>query len=116
MAYYAFKIIVTAVLVVGISELARRSAFAGALLASIPVTSVLAMLWLFRETHDPLQIAAFSRSVLWLVVPSLLLFALLPRLLERGHGFYLSLAVAIAATVTAYGAAVLLLRRIGGTP
>ena len=52
--------------------------------------------------------------MLWLVVPSLVLFALLPRFLERGYDFYLSLVVSIAATIAAHGAAVLLVRGSAG--
>jgi hypothetical protein len=115
MTYYIVKIVVTTALVVGISELSKRSSFAGAVLASVPVVSVLAMLWLFRETHDAAQVAALSRSVLWLVPPSLVLFALLPGLLVRGYNFYLSLALSIVATVAVYAGAVLLARRLGAS-
>jgi len=102
MVYYVVKVLISAALVVLVSELAKRSTMAGAVLASIPLVSVLAMIWLYLGTRDAAQVAALSRSVFWLVLPSLVLFVLLPVLLQRGYGFYLSLAASIGATVVAY--------------
>lgn len=59
------------------------------------------------------QVAALSGSIFWLVLPSLALFLVLPRLLRAGLSFYPSLALACAVTVAAYGAMWLLLRRLG---
>jgi hypothetical protein len=111
--YYLLKVAVTAALVVLISELSRRSTLAGALLASLPLVSVLAMIWLYLDTRDVTRVAALSRSVFWLVLPSLVLFMLLPVLLQRGHGFYASLSVSLGATVVSYGAMVGVARMIG---
>jgi hypothetical protein len=102
MVYYATKVLISAALVVLVSELAKRSTVAGAVFASIPVVSVLAMIWLYADTRDIAQVASLSRGIFWLVLPSLVLFVLLPALLDRGFGFYASLAMALAATVLAY--------------
>jgi Na+/melibiose symporter-like transporter len=110
---YVIKIFVTVVLVVAISEASKRSSFVGALLASIPVTSVLAMIWLYSDTRDVAQVAALSRSVFWLVLPSLALFVLLPMLLQRGYDFYLSLAASLGATILVYFGAISLSRHLG---
>jgi hypothetical protein len=99
---YITKIVVTALLVVVISEVSKRSTFVGALLASVPIVSVLAMIWLYNDTRDVAQVAALSKSVFWLVLPSLALFLLLPALLARGYHFYASLAVSIGATALVY--------------
>ena len=112
-SYYAVKIVVTAALVVAISELSKRSTLAGSLLASVPIISVLAMIWLYTDTRDVAQVAALSRSVFWLVLPSLVLFLLLPALLERGYEFFTSLAVSIGATILVYLAAIALGRYLG---
>ena len=84
MSYYIVKIVVTAILVVLISEIAKRSSFVGALLASIPIISVLAMFWLYMDTNDVLKVSSFASSVFWLVLPSLVLFISLPLLLKHG--------------------------------
>jgi hypothetical protein len=113
MMQYAIKVAVTAVLVVLISEVSKRSTLLGAVLASVPITSVLAMIWLYSESRDVVRVAALSRSVFWLVIPSLLLFVVLPMLLNRGHGFYLSLLVATIATVVGYLAMIAVAGQVG---
>jgi hypothetical protein len=110
---YLVKIVVTTVLVVAISEVSKRSTLVGALLASIPIVSVLAMIWLYNDTRDVAQVAALSRSVFWLVLPSLVLFLLLPAMLARGVNFYLSLVASIGATSVVYLGAISLGRHLG---
>lgn len=109
MGYFILKTIVTVALVLAISTIARRSTLLGGILASVPLVSVLAMIWLYAETRDIVRIEAFSMSVFWLVIPSLVLFVSLPVLLRAGLGFYASLAVAIALTVAAYSVLIVLL-------
>jgi len=112
-AYYITKVAVTAVLVVLISEIAKRSSFIGAVLASVPLTSVLAMLWLYVDTGDVEKISTLASSVFWLVLPSLALFVALPVLLGQGINFYLGLAVSIGITAICYWLMVTALRYYG---
>jgi hypothetical protein len=72
--------------------------------------SVLAMIWLYAETRDVQQVAALSRSIVWLVIPSLSLFILLPVLSNRGIGFFLSMTISIFSTVVAYFAMIYCLK------
>ena len=102
MAYYTLKIIVTTILIVFISEIAKRSSLIGAILASIPLVSVLAMIWLYVDTKDVAKISALSTSIFWLVLPSLLLFIALPMLLKQGINFYVSMSVSVAITAMSY--------------
>lgn len=113
MLYTAIKVLVTAVLVVAISEVAKRSTLFGAILASLPLTSLLAFIWLYGETGDVQKVASLSYSIFWYVLPSLVLFIVLPLLLARGFDFWLSLAAASAATVAAYALMSQLLARFG---
>lgn len=113
MAYYLTKVAVTAILVVLISEIAKRSSFIGAILASIPLTSVLAMLWLYVDTGDIDKVSQLATSVFWLVLPSLALFIALPLLLSKGLNFYLSLALSIGVTAVCYWLMVLVLGQFG---
>lgn len=96
-----------------ISEIARRSTLAGAIVASLPIVSLLAMIWLYLDTGDPVRVAAFSREVLVLVVPSLVLFAVLPALLERGLPFFVSLLLGCALAAVAYLAIFWIAQRFG---
>jgi hypothetical protein len=109
----ATKIIVTAVLIVAIAEVAKRSTFAAAILASIPLTSVLAMLWLYADTGDSEKVAQLAGGIFWLVLPSLALFIALPLLLRAGWPFWASLLASTALTVACYFAMIALLKRLG---
>jgi hypothetical protein len=106
MAYYILKVSVSAVLIVLISELAKKSTFAGSVLASIPFISVLAMVWLYIETRDISRVSDLSYGIFWLVIPSLALFASLPLLLKMNLNFYVAMGIAVALTVLCYIAAI----------
>ncbi|MGH8502913.1 MAG: DUF3147 family protein [Gammaproteobacteria bacterium] len=110
--YIIIKYLLSAVIVVGVSELAKRSPALGGLLASLPLTSYLAILWLYGETGDTARIASLSQSIFWLVLPSLVLFALLAWLLRGGMNFLPSLTIASIAMFAAYGAMGLALRHL----
>lgn len=113
MLQYAIKVAVTAIMVVAISEIAKRSSTLGAIIASLPLTSLLAFLWLYGETGDTAKIAELSRSIFWYVLPSLVLFIVLPVMLSNGFGFWVSLAAASALTFAAYLAMIATLSRFG---
>lgn len=113
MGYYAIKIIITTILIVVISEISKRSSFAGALLASIPLISVLAMFWLFIDTKDVNKVSELASSIFWLVLPSLVLFVSLPLLLKQGVHFYFSLSISITLTIVAYWLMLLVLEHFG---
>ncbi|MDD2814249.1 MAG: DUF3147 family protein [Thiotrichaceae bacterium] len=99
---YAFKIILSAIILTSVSELVKRSSFLAALLASLPITSVFAFIWIYLDSQDVQKIAEMSQSIFWLVLPSLVLFLVLPPLLRMGFGFWLSLSAACVITVIAY--------------
>ncbi len=113
MGYYTFKILITALLVVLVSELSKRSSFYGALLASVPLISVLAMTWLYVDTKDTAKVSALSGSIFWLVLPSLALFIVLPLMLRAGVNFYVSMLAGIAVTGVCYWLMVDVLARFG---
>ena len=71
MAEYVVKIVLTSMLVVAISETAKRSSLAGAILASLPLTSLLAFVWLYVDTGDTQKVASLATGIFWLVLPSL---------------------------------------------
>lgn len=98
----AAKVLVTAAVVVAVSEIAKRSTFWGAILASLPLTSLLAFMWIYLDTGNTQGIATLSHSIFWLVLASLPLFLILPLLLRSGWPFWPSLGGACAVTVAAY--------------
>ncbi|MFA6922155.1 MAG: DUF3147 family protein [Gallionella sp.] len=113
MLYYVLKVAVSAILIVAIAEIAKRSTGFAALAASLPLTSLLAFVWLHVDGVEPVRIAELSSQIFWLVLPSLVLFLLLPLLLRSGVGFWLSLAISISVTATCYLALMPLLRKFG---
>ena len=110
---YIIKVALTAAVVVAVAEIAKRSTLWGAAAASLPLTSLLAFVWLYIDTGDIARVANLSQGIFWLVLPSLTLFLLLPLLLRSGMMFWLSLGLACAATVAAYFAMVWCLGRFG---
>lgn len=102
MLYYLLKILISAVIIASVSEIAKRSSIWAALLASLPLVSLLAIIWLYIDTKDIQRITSLSKDILWLVIPSLLFFIVLPQLLQRGVAFWPSLGISCAATVTGY--------------
>ena len=84
------------------SEVARRNAGIGALIASLPLIFVLGMIWLWRDTHDPIRLANHARATLWHVAPSLPMFLIIPALLRAGLGFWLALGIGCATTFLLY--------------
>lgn len=113
MLQYAIKTFISALLIVAVSELSKRSSLLGALLASLPLVSVLAMIWLYVDTGDVTRIATLSTQIFWLVLPSLVLFIALPLLLKNELGFYLSLAISIGLTSVSYLLLIIVLKHFG---
>jgi len=113
MLQYAIKVLITAVVVVAVSELGKRSSFWGAVLASLPLTSLLAFIWLYRGSGNVEAVASLSQGIFWLVLASLPLFLILPALLRNGLSFWPSLAASCAVTVVLYFVMVWVLGRFG---
>lgn len=111
--YAVIKAVISGILVAAISESARRSPALGALIASLPLVSVLSMIWLWRDTKDAARIAAHAEATFWYVLPSLPMFLVLPALLRNGVHFYVALALSCLLTFILYLAMVWALKRFG---
>lgn len=112
-AQYAIKVGLSAILIVAIAEIAKRSTGFAALVASLPLTSLLAFVWLHLDGTAATEIGTLSRQIFWLVLPSLILFLLLPVLLERGFAFWPSLGLSMLATVGGYFLMLWALKKFG---
>ena len=88
------------------SEIAKRTTVFGALIISFPLASIMSMTWLYNDTKDKAQVADFAESILWLVIPSMVLFLVLPTLLRRDWEFEYAMAVGIIMTILAYAVGV----------
>ena len=113
MIFLIVRVMITAALVAAVAIIAKRSPAAGALVASLPLVSVLGMIWLWHDTHDAKRLAVHAEATFWYVVPSLPMFLLMPAMLRAGHGFWLALGAGIALTAVLYLITAATLARFG---
>lgn len=111
--YFLIKTLITALIVAAVSELARRYTVWAALLASLPLTSILAFIWIYWDTKDSEKIIELSYSVFWLVFPSLAFFLILPFLLKQGLAFPAAMGISVIVMAIIYGAGMWLVKAIG---
>lgn len=102
MTYLFFKAALSGIIIAVVSETARRAPGIGALIASLPMISVLGMIWLWRDGVGTEQIAAHAEATFWYVLPSLPMFLMVPVLLKRGTGFWPALGLGCLLTVGLY--------------
>ena len=113
MLYLLLKALLSGIIVAAVSEVAKRYPGLGGLVASLPLVSVLGMIWLWRDTRDPVRMAAHATGTFWFVLPSLPMFLLIPALLRRGAGFWPALAAGCVLTVVLYSATVWIGPKLG---
>ena len=102
MLYLAIKAAISGVIVAIVSETAKRYPGFGALIASLPLVSILGMMWLWRDTHDPSRMEAHVGATFWFVLPSLPMFLLIPAMMKRGVTFWPALAAGCVLTIALY--------------
>jgi len=102
MGFAIVKTLISAAIIATVSEIAKRSPAFAALIASLPLVSVLGMIWIYYETSDIPRLAAHSEATFWFVLPSLPMFLVLPAMLRHGANFYVALALNCAMTAVLY--------------
>lgn len=102
MTYLIIKAALSGIIIAIVSEVARRSPSAGALIVSLPLVSLLGIIWLWHDTGDREHIAAHAQSTFWYVLPTLPMFLVLPVLLRYGVAFWISLVVCCTLTFLLY--------------
>ena len=113
MLYPIIKALLSGIIVSTVSETAKRSPSFGALIASLPIVSVLSMIWLWQDTKDTERIASHAESTFWMVLPSFPMFLVLPALLRTGMHFYLALGLSCLLTIVLYFMMVWVMKRFG---
>ena len=109
----AGKIGLTALIIFAVVQVSERSTLLAAVLASIPIVSVLAMMWMNHEGQSATEIAGFAKDIVWLLLPSLLMFIVMPLLIERGWEFYPSLGVGLITTILGYFLMIQIMEKYG---
>ncbi|NUO74180.1 MAG: DUF3147 family protein [Frateuria sp.] len=112
MAWLVTKYLITAAVVVLVSEAAKRSDRLGGLLGALPMVTILALVWLYVEHQPQQKIANHAWYTFWYVLPTLPMFLVFPALLPR-LGFWLTLLACAALTVACFGLFALAVRRFG---
>ena len=103
MLYLTIKAALSGILIAIISEVAKRYPGFGALIASLPLISVLGMIWLWRDKPDITNMAAHVEATFWFVLPTLPMFLLIPLMLRHGISFWFSLSAGCLLTIALYG-------------
>jgi hypothetical protein len=103
------------VIIAVVSEVARRSPTLGALIVSLPLVSILGIIWLWHDTGDAERIAAHAQSTFWYVLPTLPMFLVMPAMLRHGAGFWPALVASSAITFLLYLCTIWVLGKFGVT-
>ena len=110
--YFIIKTIVTALIIVLVSEIAKKYTWAAAVIVSIPLTSLLAFIWLYYDTRDVQKVIDLSLGTIVMTIPSILFFILLPIMLKFKQNFTFSIVVAVLSTSLAYFFFIILIKKI----
>jgi hypothetical protein len=113
MLYFLTKAALSGLIVAIVSEVAKRSPAFGAVVASLPLISIMAVIWLWRDTADATRIAAQLEATFWYVLPSLPMFLLIPAMLRGGIGFWTALISGCLLTSVLYLMMAWILARFG---
>ncbi|HXV21215.1 MAG TPA: DUF3147 family protein [Desulfuromonadales bacterium] len=113
--YFLLKVLISALIIAAASEVARRDAPLAAILASLPLTSLLAILWLYHDTRNGHLAGELATHIFWAILPSLLFFVAFPWLLKTGLRFSLSLLLSVGIMVVGYTIYAAIIRRLGVT-
>ena len=114
MTFLLTKYAITAFVIVLVSEVAKRSDKAGALIASLPLVTVLVMIWLYTEKQGTEKIANHAYYTFWYVLPTLPMFLAMPLLLNSGMNFWFALAICVLLTLACFAVTIVLAKQIGG--
>lgn len=112
MQYIILKYLMTAGVVVLVSEFAKRSDKLGGLLAALPLVTILSLIWLYIEQQPATKIANHAYYTFWYVLPTLPMFLIFPYLLSK-YGFWPALIICAVFTVVLFATYAMVLKRLG---
>jgi len=112
MAWIITKYLITAGLVVFISEMAKRSDKLGGFIAALPLITLLTLIWLYVEKQPEEKIANHAYYTFWYVIPTLPMFLLFPYLLPK-LGFWVTMGASVVVTIICFGLFALFMKGIG---
>ncbi len=113
MIQFLIKLLISSGIIIIVSEISKKDTLMGGIIVSIPLVSVLSMVWLYLETKNVENVSALSTSILWLIIPSLTLFIVLPILIKSGINFFISMSISILITMGCYWIMIIILGKFG---
>ncbi|MGE5354949.1 MAG: DUF3147 family protein [Deltaproteobacteria bacterium] len=111
MIRFIIKVVITSILIVAISEVGKRNSIMAAIYASLPLTTILAMIWLYIDSQEVQKVSALSWNVLIAVIPSHVFLIAFPLLTKLGLNFWISMLISCILTALAYWIYVIILKR-----
>ncbi|MDB5036585.1 MAG: hypothetical protein JWQ35_113 [Bacteriovoracaceae bacterium] len=112
MIQFLLKVVLSAVIIATIAEIGKRSSILAALFASLPLSTCLAVIWIYIDTGDKEKVANLSMNIFWILQPSFIFLLLLPLLLRCGYSFLSSFTLSLVAMVIGYAGYFSLLKRL----
>jgi len=110
---FVVRALLSGVLIALIALIGRKAPAAAALVASLPLISILGMIWLWRDTKDSVLLANHAEATFWYVLPSLPMFLVIPSMLRSGFSFWLALGAGVILTLLLYLATIGIAARFG---
>lgn len=110
---FLIRALLSGLIIATIAALGRKAPALAALVASLPLISILGMIWLWRDTGDSALLASHAEATFWYVLPSLPMFLLIPLMLRAGQNFWVSLGAGILLTIVLYLATIGIAARFG---
>ena len=110
--YLLLKTLISAIIIVAVSEIAKRYTWTAAIIVSLPLTSLLAFVWLYWDTKDAQKVIELSYSTIVMSLPSFVFFIILPLLLKFKQNFILSIMVSIISTAIAYAIFMFIIKKL----
>lgn len=112
-AAFITRALLSGLIIAVIALIGRKAPAAAALVASLPLISILGMVWLWRDTADSALLANHAEATFWYVLPSLPMFLLIPWMLRSGYSFWLALGAGVVMTFLLYLATIGIAARFG---
>lgn len=110
---FVIKTIISALIIAIVSTLSKKVPTLGAIIISLPITSMLALFWLFSETNDIKKVISFSYSIIWIVIPSIVFFIALTIILKKNVNFYTSMLFSSIIMIVSYYVYIKIVRFFG---
>ncbi len=107
------KTIISALIIATVSVVSKKVPLIGAIIISLPITSILALIWLYVDTKDSGQIVQLSNSITLMLVPSFIFFIALSILLKNNMSFPWALVISCGVMIIAYSLYTFVLGRFG---